>query len=100
VTPARFLFFVALVASSTVAVYGLFVDQSGSQFPIAASGLAVLGITLVILAFWLARAAVRAGRAGSMGRALLSAIVGGVCALMASGALGAAVIFGLISRPA
>jgi hypothetical protein len=96
-TPARFLFVVALVASSAVTVYGLFVDRSGAQFPIAASGLAVLGLTLVILAFWLARAAVHAGRRGSMSRALFSALVGGLCALMASGALGAAVIFGAIA---
>jgi hypothetical protein len=99
-TPARFVFLVALVASSAVSVYGLFVDRSGMQFPIAASGLAVLGVTLVILAFWLATAAVRAGRRGSMGRALFSALIGGLCALVASGALGAAVIFGVLSQSA
>jgi hypothetical protein len=97
VTPARFVFAVALVAAGGAAAYGLFIDRSGRSIPLTVAGLAVLGVTLAMLSLWLARGGVRAGRSGGFLRALAAAFIGGVCALAASAALGAAVIFGLLS---
>ena len=97
---ARFAFLVVLVASAGAAIYGLFVDKTGGQILIAVIGLAVLGLALMVLSLWFARVAIRAGRAGSLGRALGSALIGGLVAFAASGALGAAVIFGAITLSA
>lgn len=80
-------------------LYGLFLDRSGSTIAFTVAGLAVLGVTLVIIAIRLAVASVRAGAAGRGGVSVGSALLGGICALLASGSLGAAVIFGLLARP-
>lgn len=99
-TPWRLVLFVALVGSAAVVVYGLFLDRTGSTIALTVAGLAVLGITLAIIAVRLGAASVQTARHGHGVRSILSALAGGVAALLASGTLGAAVIFGLLARPA
>jgi len=60
------------------------------------SGLAVLGITLLILAAAGATRAVSAAEDGRPAAAFFAALLGGLCALGAAGALGAAIVFALI----
>lgn len=98
-TPGRLVLGVCFVGSSAVVLYGLFVDRTGSTIALTVAGLAVLGVTLAIMAISLAAGAVRQGRAGRGGRAVGAAFVGGCCALGSSGSLGAAVILGLLARP-
>jgi hypothetical protein len=100
VTPARFVAAIALVGSLAVVAYGLFVDRSGSTIAFTVAGLAVLGVTFVFLALRLAAVSVTAGRDGRGGRAVGSAVLGGISAVLASGALSSAVILGLLARPA
>ena len=97
-TPGRLVLAVALVGSALVAAYGLFLDRSGGSIVLTVVGLAILGIALAVISVLLARASVRAGWAGRGGRSVGAALLGGICALMASGSLGAAVVFGLLSR--
>jgi len=99
VTPARLVLFLALVGSAAVVVYGLFLDRTGSTIAFTVAGLAVLGVTLALISFRLAVGSVRAGSAGRGAVSVGSALLGGVCALLASGSLSAAVIFGLLARP-
>lgn len=98
-TPARVVLFLALVGSGGVVLYGLFLDRSGSTIAFTVAGLAVLGLALAIISIRLAIGAVRAGSAGRGGVSVGSALLGGICALLASGSLSAAVIFGLLARP-
>ena len=99
-TPGRLVLLVALLGSSAVVVYGLFLDRTGSTIALTVAGLAVLGITFAIVALRLGAASVRTANDGHGLRALLSALMGGISALLASGTLGAAVILGLLARPA
>lgn len=98
-TPGRIALAVAVVGSGAVVVYGLFVDRTGRTIAFTVAGLAVLGVTLAIVSLLLARASVRAGQRGHGGSAVGAAFLGGLCALAASGSLGAAVVLGLLARP-
>lgn len=95
-SPAQIVLLVALFASLVVVVYGSFVDKSAAQVPILGSGLAVMGLTLLAFAGMGALASVRAGREGEGGRAFGAALIGGICALAAAGALGAALVLVLL----
>lgn len=99
-TPGRLVLALALIGSAAVVVYGLFLDRTGSTIALTVAGLAVLGITFAIIAIRLGAASLRTAHDGHGARSLLSALAGGVSALLASGTLGAAVIFGLLARPA
>jgi hypothetical protein len=96
ITPFGFAGTVALVGSVVATLYALFVERTAAQIPILVSGLAVLGITLIILAVAGATRAVRAAEDGRPAVAFFAALVGGLCALGAAGSLGSAVVFALI----
>lgn len=96
VTPFGFAATVALMGSVVATLYALFVERTAAQIPILVSGLAVLGITLVILAVAGAARAVRAAEDGRPAAAFFGALLGGLCALAAAGSLGSAVVFALI----
>ncbi len=98
VTPARVLFMLLLLASSALVLYGFLFDRSGLQIPIMVSGLVMSGVALAVLALYSIRAIVVAGRRGSGGRAFGWALVGGIAALAASGALSGAVVLFLVVR--
>ena len=100
VTPFRVAIAIALVGSIALMAYGLFVDRSGSQIPILVSGLAVFGLTLLVLAIAGAATSVRAAREGRGGRSFARALLGGFCALGAAGSLAAAVVLALLWRSA
>ena len=84
-TPGRLVLLVALVGSAAVAVYGLFLDRTGSTIALTVAGLAVLGLTFAIIALRLGAASVHTAREGHGARSLLAALAGGISALLASG---------------
>jgi hypothetical protein len=96
VTPGRVVLFLAVLIAAGIAAYGLFLDRSLLQIPITVSGLAMLGIALGLLGFSAAGAATGLGREGRTGPAVLVAFIGGLCALAAAGALGAALVLGIL----
>ena len=96
ITPFRFGAAVALVGSLLLTAYAFFVERTALQIPIMISGLAVLGATLAVLAFSGALRATHAAESGRSASAFWSALLGGLCALGAAGALGSAVVFTLI----
>jgi hypothetical protein len=97
-TPGRVALLIALLGSAAVAAYSLLVARGSQSIAITVAALAVLGVTMVLLSLTLAAGAVRAGRRGSGGRAILGGLLGGLFAVAASGALAAAVIFALLSQ--
>ena len=96
-SPARLLFVLLIAAAGAVALFGIVIEP---QLPLAVSGLGVMGVALGLLALSLAGAAAALGRRGSGGRALLAALFGGLCALSGAGALGAAIVLGLLAASA
>jgi hypothetical protein len=96
ITPFGFAGTVALVGSVVATLYALFVERTAAQIPILVSGLAVLGITLIILAVAGATRAVRLAEDGRPAGAFFAALLGGLCALGAAGSIGSAVVFALI----
>lgn len=99
-TPGRLVLLLALLGSAAVVVYGLFLDRTGSTIALTVAGLVVLGLTFAIIAIRLGAASLRTAHDGHGARSLATALVGGISALFASGTLGAAVILGLLARPA
>jgi hypothetical protein len=97
-TPGRIALLIALLGSAAVAAYSLLVARGSQSIAITVAALAVLGVAMVLLSVTLAAGAVRAGRAGSGGRAILGGLLGGMFVLGASGALAAAVILALLSQ--
>jgi hypothetical protein len=96
VTPFGFAATVALAGSLIATLYALFVERTAVQIPVLVSGLAVLGITLLILAVAGATRAISAAEEGRPAAAFFAALLGGLCALAAAGSLGSAVVFALI----
>ena len=90
------LFFLAALVGGGVIIYAILVDRGRTQIPILVSGLTVVGVSLLVLALVGARGATGAGRVGHAGKALVFALAGGVCALGAAGSLGSAVVLALI----
>jgi hypothetical protein len=95
-TPFRFAAAIALVGSVVATLYALFVERTAVQVPILVSGLAVLGITLLVLAVSGAARAMRSAENGHPAAAFFAALLGGLCALGAAGSLGSAIVFALI----
>lgn len=89
------LFFVVLIAAG-VTFYGLFMAESPTQLPMSITGLALLALSTFLLSISLARAAVKLGRRGRGGKALLAALLGGLFILAASGSAAGAVILTLL----
>jgi hypothetical protein len=96
ITPFRTVAALALAGSIFVTLYALFVERTAVQIPILVSGRAVLGITLLVLAVAGAARAVRAAEDARPAAAFFAALLGGLCALGAAGALGSAIVFALI----
>jgi hypothetical protein len=94
-TPTRVTILLALVGSAAYLAYAVTV-RDASQIPMLVSGAAVLGIVFAALAISGLVATWRAGVDGKGGRALVSAIFGGIAALVAAGCLAAAVILALV----
>lgn len=94
----RLLLLAALIGSAAVVFYGLVMDRTGQTIAFTVAGLFVLGVTSAVVSVGFAMGAITAGRSGSGIRAFLSAIIGGLFALGASGSLAGAVIFGLLAR--
>ena len=89
----RILLALLVIAAGAVAFFGVVIQP---QLALAVSGLGVMGVALALLAFSLAGAAVALGRRGSGGRAFGAALIGGLCAMAGAGALGAAIVLGLL----
>ena len=90
----RALLLLLIVAAGALTIYGLFVSPSN---PLTVSGLAVGGIASGLLGFSLAGSAIRLGEQGRLGRALLTAFVGGLFVIGAAGALAGAIVLGILT---
>ncbi|HSS36519.1 MAG TPA: hypothetical protein VLR93_09600 [Patescibacteria group bacterium] len=97
ITPLRVTLTIALAASIGVVVYGLVV-RDASQMPALVVGQFLTGIVFVLLALAGAWAAFSRARDGEGFKALLYALLGGICVLLGAGALAAAIILTLTLR--
>ncbi|HSS35809.1 MAG TPA: hypothetical protein VLR93_06010 [Patescibacteria group bacterium] len=97
ITPLRVTLTIALAASIGVVVYGLVV-RDASQMPALVVGQFLTGIVFVLLALAGAWAAFSRARDGEGLKALLYALLGGICVLLGAGALAAAIILTLTLR--
>jgi len=96
-TPVRLLLIAAVLISAAVAAFGLVAAKS---VPMIVSGMAVLGISLVLLGLIAAGAVVRAGKRGDGALAFTAAVFGGLCMLGAAGSLAVAIVLGLLAASA
>jgi hypothetical protein len=96
-TPLRWVLAVLALLAGVVAVYALFIDNSQAKLPLLVSSLAVFAIAIGALGFSLAGSAVRYGEAERAGRALGTAFVGGLFVMTAAGALGMAIVLGILA---
>ena len=80
--------------------FGLFIDSSDTKLPLVVSGLAVLGLALGLLGFLLAGSAIEAGEDGRGLTALGIALLGGLCVMIAAGALAGAIVLGILTGTA
>ena len=95
ITPVRVFLLVALAGGLGFLAYSVLVrDQL--QVPLMATGFAICGIVLGVVAVIAVLGVVRAGRAGRDGTAVVTALVGGLVAVGAMLSLAAAVIFSMI----
>jgi hypothetical protein len=94
VTPARAALVLVVIGAGIVTFLGLAVTKS---LPLTVSGLAVLGLSLLVLGLVAAAGAVRAGREGLGAKAVAAALFGGLCVLGASGSLSLAIIMGMLA---
>jgi hypothetical protein len=97
VTPLRMTLVVLAVAAGVIVVYTLFLDNSTLKLPLLVSALAVLAISLGILGFALAGTAVRVSESGRSGLGIATAVVGGLCVLVACGSLAGAIVLGILA---
>jgi hypothetical protein len=97
ITPPRLLLIATVLISGAVAILGLVVAKS---VPMIVSGMAVLGISLIVLGLIAAGAVVRAGKRGDGALAFTAAMFGGLCMLGAAGSLSIAIVLGLLSASA
>ena len=98
-TPLRVFLGIALIASSGVVVYGL-VARDTTQMPMLTAGEFMSGVVFLLLALAGAWAAFSRARDGESGRALLYALLGGICILVAAGSFAAAIILALTLQKA
>jgi hypothetical protein len=78
--------------------YGARVAQDDTQLPVLVSGMVIFGLSCLAIAGAGVAAVVRAGRSGDSRTAFFAALLGGICALLASGALGGAIILAMVWR--
>jgi hypothetical protein len=91
VSPGLIFLGVALAASVAFVLYAITV-RDASQIPLLASGAVVLAVAFAALTVYCFGATLEAGRNGRGGRSILIALVGGLAAMAAAGALAAAII--------
>jgi hypothetical protein len=96
VTPVRVVVAVALAGSLGAILYGARIARDDTQLPILVAGMVALGLTCLFLAGAGMVMLLRAGRAGDTRGAFFAALLGGVSALFAAGALAGAVILALV----
>ena len=95
VTPARVTLLIALAGGIGFLLWSVLVrDQL--QVPLMATGFAICGLVFAATALLSVPAVVRAGREGRDAAAVITAVLGGVCAIVALMSLAAAVIMSLI----
>jgi hypothetical protein len=95
ITPLRATLAVALAGGLAFLAWSVFV-RDANQVPMMATGFAVCGIVLAVVAVLSIGKIVGAGRAGRDGTAVLTALVGGLIAVAAMLLLAGAVIMSLI----
>ena len=95
ITPLRVTLALALAGGLAFLAWSVFV-RDANQVPMMATGLAVCGIVLAVVAVLSLGAVVRAGRDGRDGAAVLTALLGGLTAAAAMLLLAGAVIMSLI----
>ena len=93
-TPLRGFLGIALLVSSAVVTYGL-LARDQTQIPMLTAGEFISGIVFVLLALAGLWAAYSRARDGESGRALVYALLGGICVLIAAGSFAAAIILTL-----
>ena len=98
VSPGAVMLAIALGGSAVFAVFTITV-RDASQFPLLASGAAVLGIAFCALAAYSIRVTWHDGIAGHNQRAMLIAIAGGIAAIIGAGCLAGAIILFMLSQP-
>ncbi len=98
VTPLRVTLGVALAGGLAFLAWSVFVRDANQayQVPMMATGLAVCGIVLAVVAVMSLGKVVSAGREGRDGTAVLTALVGGLIAAAAMLLLAGAVVMSLI----
>ena len=94
ITPLRVTLAIALIVSTGVVVYGLVVRDS-SQMPALVVGEFISGIVFILLGLAGAWAAFSRARDGEGFKALVYALLGGICVLLGAGSLAAAIILTL-----
>jgi hypothetical protein len=97
ISPGVVMLAVALIGSVAYLLYAITV-RDPSQIPLLASGAVVLGLVFGALAVYSLRATWRAGIAERNGRAIATALVGGVAAMVSAGCFALAII-GFLLRP-
>jgi hypothetical protein len=95
ITPLRVTLLIALAGGLGFLAYATFVrDQL--QVPLMATGLAILGLVMGVIAVLSIGSVVRAGREGRDGAAVITALLGGLTAAVALLLLAGAAIMSLI----
>jgi hypothetical protein len=91
-SPGAIFLAIAIIGSILYMAFVISVRDS-SQIPLMASGAVVLAIVFGALAVYSLRAVLRAGlEPGAGGRAMLTAVVGGIAAIAAAGFVAGAII--------
>jgi len=98
ISPGLLILAVALIGSVAFVAYAITV-RDVSQIPLFASGAVVLGLVFGALAIYALRATWRAGIAERNGRAMATAMVGGVAAMISAGCFALAIIMFLLRQP-
>lgn len=100
VTPGRIALGAAFIVALVLIGYAARIDQTDTQLPLLITGFALLGLVFLTLAAWGCLALVRAGAEEDGRTAFFAAVLGGLSAIAAAGALGGAVILALIWKTA
>jgi hypothetical protein len=99
ISPGVVFLAIALIGSIAYIAFAITV-RDASQIPLLASGAVVLAIVFGALAVYCLRATWVAGSQGRGGHAVLVALIGGIAAIAAAGALaGALILFQIASGP-
>jgi len=96
ITPLRVFLAIALVGGMAFLAWSVFARDASYQVPMMATGFAVCGIVLAVVAAMSVGKIISAGREGRDGTAVVTAIVGGILAMAAMLMLAGAVIMSLI----